>query len=279
MRQPLEDRVGEGNDGRGRFTHAARTGRHCEYADAIDRLVKAVKKKTWVVSVVSPLDVGTENQISKDKTAAYATMGLNGDDLGNETLSKLPLVMTIVLVLSFCYLLLVFRSLLIPVKAVLMRLLATFAAFGLTAWVFADGHLESVLGFTSVGFVRTFLPIMVFAVLFGLSMDYEVFLVGRMQEGWLTTGDKDQSVGAGVVHTARVITAAAAIMAAVFGCFIVADVLELKEFGFALAVAVVLDATLTRLLIVPAVMKVAGGKADSWLPGFLKRILPKVNVE
>jgi RND superfamily putative drug exporter len=201
------------------------------------------------------------------------------DDLGNETLSKLPMVMTIVLVLSFCYLLLVFRSLLIPVKAVLMNLLATFAAFGLTAWVFADGNLENVFGFTSVGFVQTFLPIMVFAVLFGLSMDYEVFLVGRMQEEWLKTGDNDQSVVAGVAHTARVITAAAAIMAAVFGCFIVADVLELKEFGFALAVAVVLDATLIRLLIVPAVMKVAGGKANWWLPGFLERILPRVNVE
>ena len=201
------------------------------------------------------------------------------DDLGDEALGKLPYVMTIVLVLSFCYLLLVFRSLLIPVKAVLMNLLATFAAFGLTTWVFADGHLESLFGFTSVGFVQTYLPIMVFAVLFGLSMDYEVFLVGRMQEEWLKTGDNDQAVVAGVAHTARVITAAAAIMAAVFGCFIVADVLELKEFGFALAVAVVLDATLIRLLIVPAVMKVAGGKANWWLPGFLRRILPKVSVE
>jgi RND superfamily putative drug exporter len=93
-------------------------------------------------------------------------------DLGRETLSKLPIVMAIVLVLSFCYLLVVFRSLLIPAKAVLMNLLATFAAFGLTTWVFADGHLESVLGFTSVGFVQTYLPVMVFALLFGLSMDY-----------------------------------------------------------------------------------------------------------
>ena len=201
------------------------------------------------------------------------------DDLGEETLSKLPSVMVIVLVLSFCYLLLVFRSLLIPAKAVLMNLLATFAAFGLTAWVFADGHLESLFGFTSVGFVQTYLPIMVFAVLFGLSMDYEVFLVGRMQEEWLKTGDNDQAVVAGVAHTARVITAAAAIMAAVFGCFIVADVLELKEFGFALAIAVVLDATLIRLLIVPAVMKVAGGKANWWLPGFLRRILPDLRLD
>ncbi|HET9723176.1 MAG TPA: MMPL family transporter [Actinomycetota bacterium] len=201
------------------------------------------------------------------------------EDLGVETLSKLPLVMAIVLGLSFVYLLLVFRSLLIPVKAVLMNLLATFAAFGLTTWVFADGHLEGVFNFTSVGFIQTFLPIMVFALLFGLSMDYEVFLVGRMQEEWLRTHDNDQAVVAGVAHTARVITAAAAIMAAVFGCFIVADVLELKEFGFALAVAVVLDATLIRLLVVPAVMKVAGGSANWWLPRWLKRILPDLRLE
>jgi len=201
------------------------------------------------------------------------------EDLGVETLGKLSLVMAIVLGLSFCYLLLVFRSLLIPVKAVLMNLLATFAAFGLTTWVFADGHLEGLFNFTSVGFIQTFLPVMVFALLFGLSMDYEVFLVGRMQEEWLRTHDNDGAVVAGVAHTARVITAAALIMAAVFGCFLLADVLELKEFGFALAVAVLLDATLIRLLVVPAIMKVAGGAANWWLPTWLQRILPDIRLE
>jgi putative drug exporter of the RND superfamily len=201
------------------------------------------------------------------------------DDLGTETIEKLPLVMVLVLSFSFCYLLVIFRSLLIPAKAVLMNLLATGAAFGLTTWVFADGHLEGLFDFTSVGFIQTYLPIMVFALLFGLSMDYEVFLMGRIQEEWLRTHDNDLAVVTGVEHTARVITAAAAIMAAVFGCFVVADVLELKEFGFALAAAVVLDATLVRLLLVPAIMKVAGGKANWWLPGFLQRILPKVRLD
>ncbi|MGZ6638260.1 MAG: MMPL family transporter [Solirubrobacteraceae bacterium] len=98
-------------------------------------------------------------------------------------------VMALVLTLSFLYLMLIFRSLLIPAKAVLMNLMATFAAFGLTTWVFADAHLEGLFGFTSVGFIQTFLPIMVFALLFGLSRDYEVFLVGRMQEQWLRTHD------------------------------------------------------------------------------------------
>jgi putative drug exporter of the RND superfamily len=201
------------------------------------------------------------------------------EDLSVETLSKLPYVMLIVLTLSFIYLMIVFRSLLIPAKAVVMNLLTTFAAFGLTTWVFADAHLQSLFGFKSVGFLQTYLPIMVFALIFGLSMDYEVFLVGRMQEEWLRTHDNDESVVMGVARTARTITAAALIMAAVFGCFLVANVLELKEFGFALAVAVIIDATIVRLLLVPAIMKVVGGKANWWLPGFLEKALPRVKVE
>ena len=200
-------------------------------------------------------------------------------DLSAETLGKLPWVMVLVLSLSFCYLLLIFRSVLIPAKAVVMNLLATGAAFGLTTWVFQSGHLQGLFDFTSVGFIQVYLPIMVFAVLFGLSMDYEVFLMGRMQERWQQTHDNDDAVATGIAHTARPITAAAAIMAAVFGCFLVADVLELKEFGFALAAAVVLDATLVRLLLVPAVMKIAGGNANWWVPRFLDRHLPRIHLD
>ena len=200
------------------------------------------------------------------------------DDLGSESLDKLPLVFAVVLGLSFLYLLLIFRSLLIPLKAVLMNLLATAAAFGLTVWVFQEGHLESLFGFTSVGFVQVYLPIMVFAVLFGLSMDYEVFLIRRIQEHYVETHDNDESVVVGIAYTARPIVAAAAIMAAVFGCFLVADVLELKEFGLALALAVILDATLVRLLLVPAIMKFAG-PANWWLPGILQRHLPRVRID
>lgn len=199
-------------------------------------------------------------------------------DLSEETLAKLPLVMVLVLSLTFIYLLVIFRSLLIPLKAVLMNLLATAASVGLVVWVFQGGHLEGLFGFTSVGFIQTYLPIMVFAVLFGLSMDYEVFLIRRMQEEWLLTHNNDDAVVAGIEHTARPIIAAAAIMAAVFGCFLVADVLELKQFGFALAMAVVLDATVVRLLLVPAVMKFAG-TANWWLPKFLERILPQIRID
>ncbi|HSC50246.1 MAG TPA: MMPL family transporter [Gaiellaceae bacterium] len=199
-------------------------------------------------------------------------------DLSAETLRALPIVMTLVLAFSFFYLLVVFRSLLLPAKAVLMNLLATGAAFGLTTWVFQGGHLEGLFGFTSVGFVQVYLPVIVFAVLFGLSMDYEVFLIGRMREEYLRTHDNERAVAKGIAHTARPIAAAAFIMAAVFGCFLVADVLELKEFGFALAVAVVLDATLVRLLLVPAFMKLAG-TANWWLPGFMDRHLPQVRLD
>jgi RND superfamily putative drug exporter len=200
-------------------------------------------------------------------------------DLAHETLSKLLVVMGLVLGLSFVYLLVVFRSVLIPAKAVLMNLLATGAAFGLTTWVFQGGHLSGLFDFPSVGYVQVYLPVIVFALLFGLSMDYEVFLIGRMREQWDKTHDNDDAVATGIAHTARPITAAALIMAAVFGCFLVANVLELKEFGWALAVAVVLDATLVRLLLVPAIMKVVGGKANWWVPGWLDRHLPHVHLD
>jgi putative drug exporter of the RND superfamily len=199
-------------------------------------------------------------------------------DLGEEALGKLPWVLALVLSLSFCYLLVIFRSLLIPLKAVLMNLLATAAAFGLTTWVFQDGHLSGLFGFTSVGFLQVYLPIIVFALLFGLSMDYEVFLIRRMQEEWLKTHDNEDAIATGIAHTARPIVAAAAIMAAVFGCFLLADVLELKEFGFALAAAVILDATIVRLLLVPAIMKLAG-PWNWWLPAPLARVLPRVRVD
>ena len=145
--------------------------------------------------------------------------------------------------------------------------------------MFVEGNLEELFDFTSVGFIQSFLPIMVFAVLFGLSMDYEVFLMGRMREEWLRSHDNDKAVIVGVSHTARAITSAAAIMAAVFGCFLIADVLELKEFGFSLAISVILDATIVRLLLVPAIMKLAGGEANWWIPKWLDRILPQVRVE
>jgi putative drug exporter of the RND superfamily len=191
-------------------------------------------------------------------------------DLTNETYAKFPLVLALILGLSLLFLLAVFRSLLLPVKAVIMNLLATGATVGLVIFVFQEGHGERLLGFTSTGFIQVYLPLSIFALLFGLSMDYEVFLIRRMRETWLRTHDNELAVATGVEHTARPISAAAAIMVAVFGSFVTANVLELKQFGFGLAVAIALDATLIRLVLVPALMRLFGER-NWWLPPRLSR--------
>ncbi|WP_249358114.1 MMPL family transporter [Nocardia cyriacigeorgica] len=186
-------------------------------------------------------------------------------DLAEEMNRKLPWVIALVLAVSLIFLLAAFRSIALPIKAILMNLLATGAALGLTVAVFQWGIGESALGFTSTGFLQVYLPTVVFAVLFGLSMDYEVFLIRRMREYWDTTRDNTHAVAAGLTHTARPITAAAAIMIAVFGSFLTADVLELKQIGFALALAVAIDAILVRLILVPALMRLFG-HWNWWLP-------------
>jgi RND superfamily putative drug exporter len=199
-------------------------------------------------------------------------------DASTEASRKLPLVMAITLGLALVFLLMVFRSVVLPVKAVLMNLLATGATLGLVVLIFQDGHGEGLLGFTSSGFVQAFLPMSMFVLLFGLSMDYEVFLIRRMQETWRKTGDNRLAVVAGVEHTARSISAAAAIMVAVFGSFVTANILELKQFGFALAGAIAIDATLIRLVLVPALMCLLGER-NWWLPARLGRLLPRVEID
>jgi RND superfamily putative drug exporter len=194
-------------------------------------------------------------------------------DLSNELKAKTPLILALILGLSLLLLVVVFRSIVLPIKAVLMNLLATVATLGLAVLVFQDGHGEHLLNFTSSGFVQIGVPQIMFALLFGLSMDYEVFLIRRMQEEWKRTGDNRLAVATGMEHTARPITAAAAIMVVVFGSFVVAHVLELKELGFVLAVAIALDATLVRLVLVPAVMGLFGAW-NWWLPAWLGRVLP-----
>ncbi|GGW96952.1 MMPL family transporter [Streptomyces noursei] len=186
-------------------------------------------------------------------------------DLSDETTGKLWPVLGFILGLSFVFLVAVFRSILVPVKALLMNVLATLAAYGVTVWVFQFGHLEGPLDFRSTGTIQAFLPLLTFAFLFAVSMDYELFLVRRVQESWRRSGDNSAAVVEGVAHTAVPITAAAATMAAVFGSFVMVDVLEIKQIGFALAVAVLLDVTLVRMLLVPAVMRLAG-RVNWWFP-------------
>jgi putative drug exporter of the RND superfamily len=184
-------------------------------------------------------------------------------------------VLALILGASLLFLLIVFRSPLLAFKAILMNLLATGAMLGIVIYVFQEGHGQQLFDFTSTGFIQCFVPITVFALVYGLSMDYEVFLIRRIQEEWKRSRDNRRSVATGVEHTARPIAAAAAIMVAVFGSFVTANLLELKQLGFAVAVGIAIDATLIRLVLVPALMRVFGDW-NWWLPAWLDRILPNL---
>jgi RND superfamily putative drug exporter len=166
---------------------------------------------------------------------------------------------------------------LVPLKVVIMNLLSIGAAYGLMVAVFEWGWLKNVFGVEPAP-IEPFLPMMLFAIVFGLSMDYEVFLLSRVREEWVRTKDSRTSVADGLAATARVITAAAAIMFFVFGSFLLEDNRSIKIFGFGLAIAVLLDATVVRMLLVPATMELLGDK-NWWLPAWLDKILPNVNVE
>jgi putative drug exporter of the RND superfamily len=182
-----------------------------------------------------------------------------------------------VVLLSFVLLMVVFRSIAIPVKAAVMNMLSIGAAYGVIVAVFQWGWLGSVVG-VQKGPIDPWIPLFLFTILFGLSMDYEVFLLSRIREQWLRTGDNARAVADGLALTARVITAAAAIMFCVFASFVIGDVRVLKVFGLGLAVAVLVDATIIRMVLVPATMELLG-KANWWIPAALNRVLPRVHVE
>ncbi len=190
---------------------------------------------------------------------------------------RLVLFFAAVLSLSFLLLMVVFRSLLVPVKAVIMNLLSIGAAYGVLVAIFQWGWAKDIFGVEPAP-IEPFMPMMLFAIVFGLSMDYEVFLLSRIREEWVRTGDAKASVADGLAATARVITAAAAIMVFVFGSFLGESMRTVKLFGFGLALAVLLDATVVRMLLVPATMELLGDR-NWWLPRWLDRILPSVNIE
>jgi RND superfamily putative drug exporter len=199
-------------------------------------------------------------------------------DFASVLSSKLPLFIGVVVGLSFLLLLLAFRSLLIPAVAALMNLLSAGAAFGVMVAVFQWGWGASLIGVDKTGPIEAFIPVFVFAILFGLSMDYQVFLVSRMREAWVKGADNRRAVTDGLAATGRVITAAAAIMVLVFGSFAFGGERVLKLFGLGLAVAVLLDALIVRTVLVPALMHVLG-RANWWLPRWLDRILPRFSIE
>jgi RND superfamily putative drug exporter len=191
---------------------------------------------------------------------------------------RLPWFIGAVILLSFLLLLVVFRSLVVPLKAAVMNLLSIGAAYGIVVAVFQWGWLGGVVGINKAGPIDSFVPMMLFAVLFGLSMDYEVFLLSRVREEYVRTGDNATAVADGLAATARVITAAAAIMISVFLAFVLGDTRVIKLFGLGLASAIFIDATVVRMLLVPATMELLGD-ANWWLPRRLDRVLPDLDVE
>jgi RND superfamily putative drug exporter len=190
---------------------------------------------------------------------------------------RMPIFFGAVLTLSFLLLMLVFRSLLVPLKAVIMNLLSIGAAYGVTIALFQWGWFGGLTG-VQPGPIETWVPMMLFAVVFGLSMDYEVFLLSRVREEWRRTGDSRTSVADGLAATAKVITAAAAIMVVVFGSFMLENERTMKMMGIGLATAILLDATIVRMLLVPATMELLGDR-NWWLPRWLDRVLPDLDVE
>jgi RND superfamily putative drug exporter len=199
-------------------------------------------------------------------------------DFSDYLAKRLPLLIGIVLILSFLLLMAVFRSLLVPLKAVLMNLLSVGAAYGVIVAVFQWGWGANLIGVGKAGPIEAWAPMFLFAIVFGLSMDYEVFLLSRMKEEFNRTGDNTTAVADGVAATARVITAAALIMVCVFGAFVLANDRQLKLFGLGMAVAVFVDATIVRMVLVPATMELLGAR-NWWMPAWLDRLLPKIDVE
>ena len=251
-------------------------------------------KKTAVLGVIpttGPTDEATETLVHDIRAVASgvardvggASIALTGQtaigvDVSEKLADALPTYLLIVVGLSVLLLALVFRSVLVPVKAALGFLLTVGATFGITVLVFQQGHLADLVGLDPPGPLVSFLPILLVGILFGLAMDYEVFLVSRMREDFMHGDTPRQATVNGMGHGARVVTAAALIMTSVFAGFILVDDAVIKSMGFALAIGVVIDAFIVRMTIVPAVMSLLG-RAAWWLPGWLSKVLPNVDIE
>jgi RND superfamily putative drug exporter len=249
---------------------------------------------TAVISVIpttSPQDRATSELVGRirDVVLPAATAGSGArtyvvgqtafmEDLSDRLAERLPIFMLAVIGLSFVLLMIVFRSLLVPLKAALMNLLSIGAAYGTVIAVFQWGWGKHLIGLDDTVPVNPFVPLIMFAILFGLSMDYEVFLLSRIREKYLEWGDSHRSVVDGLSATARVITSAALIMISVFGAFIWTDDVVVKMFGLGLSVAVLIDATVVRMVLVPATMALLGN-ANWWLPRWLDRILPHLDLD
>jgi putative drug exporter of the RND superfamily len=244
-----------------------------------------------VVPTTGPQSTATEDLVHtlRDSVLPAATAGTGvvthvggvtaaSIDSSANIAKRIPLLIGGVVLLSMLLLLVAFRSVVVAVKAAVMNLLSVGAAYGVVALVLQGGWFGRLFGIDTPTPLPAFVPVLMFAVLFGLSMDYEVFLVARMREAWMRTGDNATAIVQGLAGTARVITAAAAIMVAVFAAFIPSPSVILKVIGIGMASAILIDATVVRMLLVPAVMHVMGAR-NWWMPRWLERIVPQVHVE
>jgi RND superfamily putative drug exporter len=240
----------------------------------------------------APQDAATDDLVDELRNDVIPATGVDAE-VGGATAGasdfaaymgeRMPWLLGVVLLLSFLLLMAVFRSLLVPLKAVIMNLLSVGAAYGILVAIFQWGWASEAIGVDRSGPIDAWIPMFLFAIVFGLSMDYEVFLLSRIKEEYdrsVRRGrpDNNTAVADGLALTARVITAAALIMFCVFGAFVLGDDRSLKLFGLGLAVAVLIDATIVRMILVPATMELLGDR-NWWIPKWLDRILPKIDVE
>jgi len=257
-----------------------------ELAAVRDQLKGAyVRGSTVRLDAISPLDPvspaggevipGVRAVRVDGVVSAVGGLAAEGHDFMVSQGNTVPLAVTVTLLASGLILFLLFGSVVIPLKAVVMTLLSITASFGALVWIFQEGNLSNVLGFTSPGFTVAGNPIIMFSVLFGLSMDYEVLLLSRIQEAYRRTGDNRASVAEGLARTAGVITGAALIMVTVFSAFALAESITIKSIGVGMAIAVLIDATIIRVLLVPAAMRLMG-RWNWWAPGPLGRLADRL---
>ena len=263
-----------------------------EDIDAVSRIASVSEPRTSAdgstvvfsaMPTTGPADLETSVAIAEVRDVLPDNVYVTGitaltDDLNDQLSETLPLFIGAVLAASFLLLMLVFRSVVVPLKAVVMNLLSIGAAYGVLVAVFQWGWGSSLIGLEGPTPITSLIIVIMFPILFGLSMDYEVFLISRIREEYDRIGDNTEAVARGMAGTGRVITSGALIMIAVFLAFVASPVPSLKMLGLGLATAVLVDATLVRMVLVPATMALLG-KANWWLPRWLDRILPRLVVE
>jgi RND superfamily putative drug exporter len=237
------------------------------WADATVTLVEDLREEV----IPGALEGTKANSYVGGQTAGYI-------DLANQISDKLPLMIAVVVLLSFFVLLMAFRSVLVPIKAAAMNLISVAASYGVVTAVFQLGWGSSLIGLDHAIPIVSFVPLLMFAILFGLSMDYEVFLMTQIKEHYVEYGDERRAVVEGLANTGRVITSAAGIMVCVFASFVLSGDPVVKEFGVGLAIAIAIDSTVVRCLLVPAVMELLG-KWAWWMPSWLDRIVPHISIE